>query len=153
MTALQVAESKYASQPEIYHGSLMDLLRFDQSVGQLCHKGVVLLPLTDCERPAELGVVQKLLELVGAAGLLDDRRSRKAERPPNRRLNYVKLARQMEQNRKEIKGPFSVLKVCKVSLSHQRGTVLAVVIRTDGCRPYGYFFHLKAAAFLCGMYQ
>jgi hypothetical protein len=160
MDALQAVESRRRE----FDPSLADLLREDDSFGpltvNLSHlRGVRLRPLTLCDDPMELGYVKKLLELGGVPQLmaercnmasLDHQRARRVKT----HLKYTKLARRLQDCTDRIKGPLQICLVWSLRVGNGNGhsrTMLAVVFHQKGDSPYGYYFHLKSALWLCGL--
>lgn len=149
-TALEIAENKYANSTNDRQRALLSLLREDDGLGPHQIGDTLLLPLTQCREPEELGVIQKLLELTNIPQRLTDKRAPQARRR-NRTLNLVRIAMGMELQGKQIKGPIQVVSVNKIYVG-ANNCVLAITLIKPNTNPYGFFSHLKAAAFLCGLY-
>ena len=162
MTVLQELSKRVGATKD---SSILELLAEDDSIGLQTRDvvdvgSIVFRPLSACSSSQELGCIRKLLELGKVGELFQNRRNaldRNDQKACKRLLKSKRIAQSLETHAAKIRGPLEVRKVVLFGIgesSEDRRTVFGVVLISRQQQvPYGYYFHLKAGLFACGLNQ
>ena len=166
MTAYEKVQELVHQQALSVDTEILDLVKDDHLMGEIvCEVGEQpnaishkFLPLSDCENPADIGLIRKMFEFAETASLVRD--GQRKESLPRVRARQVKkdlqlrrVARRMRAQANRLKGDTKVTLVwaVKIPVGEHTKSLITVALEKDGVR-YGYFFRLKTGLYLSGLY-